>query len=580
MRYGWAALAAACLVTFSVQAQESPLQQQYSHVQDLNNKAWDLAHATPADPRKLEAAADLLRQSLAAEEAMEPALRDQSWLDSAAGSRHHDALRALAGVYALQGKSDLALDTLERLLRESYVGVSYVPLLDKDPALVSLRDTPRYKAVIATLGRLGDRWTAPAIAITSPELDEAHRIAGLSLLWSEARYNFVYFDHVPDLDWNQAYVDTLPKVIAARSLHAYYDALMRMAALLHDGHSNVVPPKSIQNEFYAAPAIRTGWIDGHVLVTRVESPALATQVHVGEEIISIDGQDVQRYAQEWVLPYVNSSTPQDTRVKTYDYMLLAGDHRRPVVLGLRDAAGRAHQETLSREPDASATSPPSFEWRMLPGGVAYLAVNEFADDAGLKAFEREWPTILKAKGVILDVRNNGGGYTQYGQAILGYLSDQPIASAQQSSPDYVPVFRAWNGPSTRWHSLPTDDFRGEHDQVYKGPVIVLAGARTFSAAEDFVMMFDAMKRGTLIGEATGGSTGQPLSFALPGGGSARVCAKRDTYPDGREFVGKGIEPQITVTPTVADIRAGRDPVLARALAVLAGRAGKAVTPAP
>ena len=94
------------------------------------------------------------------------------------------------------------------------------------------------------------------------------------------------------------------------------------------------------------------------------------------------------------------------------------------------------------------------------------------------------------------------------------------------------------------------------------------------------MMFDAMKRGTLIGEATGGSTGQPLSFDLPGGGSARVCAKRDTYPDGREFVGKGIEPQITVAPTIEDIRAGRDPVLQRALAMLAGKPATSATPAP
>jgi len=69
-------------------------------------------------------------------------------------------------------------------------------------------------------------------------------------------------------------------------------------------------------------------------------------------------------------------------------------------------------------------------------------------------------------------------------------------------------------------------------------------AHTFSAAEDFAVVFDAMKRGKIVGEPTGGSTGQPLSFSLPGGGSARVCTKHDRYPDRKEFVGVGIHPNV------------------------------------
>jgi C-terminal processing protease CtpA/Prc len=84
------------------------------------------------------------------------------------------------------------------------------------------------------------------------------------------------------------------------------------------------------------------------------------------------------------------------------------------------------------------------------------------------------------------------------------------------------------------------------------------------------MAFELMQRGPLIGEPSGGSTGNPLQFELPGGGKARICAKRDTYPDGRSFVGKGIAPDILVAPTVADVRSGRDPVLERALETLVG----------
>ena len=93
------------------------------------------------------------------------------------------------------------------------------------------------------------------------------------------------------------------------------------------------------------------------------------------------------------------------------------------------------------------------------------------------------------------------------------------------------------------------------------PVVVLTSPATFSAAEDFAVAFDVMDRGLFIGEPTGGSTGQPLFFRLPGGGSARVTSKRDSYPSGKEFVGVGIQPDKLVEPTIKDVRAGRDTVL-------------------
>ena len=60
-------------------------------------------------------------------------------------------------------------------------------------------------------------------------------------------------------------------------------------------------------------------------------------------------------------------------------------------------------------------------------------------------------------------------------------------------------------------------------RLYKNPVALLSSAATFSAAEDFLVAFRVMSRGIIVGERSGGSTGQPLFFALPGGGSARVC---------------------------------------------------------
>jgi C-terminal processing protease CtpA/Prc len=120
----------------------------------------------------------------------------------------------------------------------------------------------------------------------------------------------------------------------------------------------------------------------------------------------------------------------------------------------------------------------------------------------------------------------------------------------------------------RWHGDSGRPLPSRTADPYRKPVVVLTSPRTYSAAEDFAAVFDAMKRGAIVGEPTGGSTGQPLSVPLPGGGSVRICTKHDRYADGKEFVGVGIQPGVTAAPTVADFRAGRDTVLEAALSFL------------
>jgi carboxyl-terminal processing protease len=103
------------------------------------------------------------------------------------------------------------------------------------------------------------------------------------------------------------------------------------------------------------------------------------------------------------------------------------------------------------------------------------------------------------------------------------------------------------------------------NKLYTKPVAVLISGETFSAAEDFCSAYVGLQRGILVGEPTGGSTGQPLAFSLPGGIMARVCTKRDAYPDGTEWNAIGIQPTVPKRPTVAELQAGRDSVLEAAL---------------
>jgi C-terminal processing protease CtpA/Prc len=141
----------------------------------------------------------------------------------------------------------------------------------------------------------------------------------------------------------------------------------------------------------------------------------------------------------------------------YGYQLLDGNHAQPVTLGLENASHKTFTVTLSREPDPAAKPRPGFEFRALPGGIAYLFLGEFVDDRGAKMFEEHLPEILKAKGLILDVRSNGGGDTTNGLRILSWLTNRPISLPALQSLEYIPTYRAWSGPSNQWKSVDDPD---------------------------------------------------------------------------------------------------------------------------
>ena len=101
----------------------------------------------------------------------------------------------------------------------------------------------------------------------APNISEAEKVAGLSKLWSEARYNFVFFDQVPDLDWDQLYLEYLPKVTNTKSTLEYYKVLQAFYAQLQDGHTGVwAEADSLANLVYGRPALLTKRVEDKVLV--------------------------------------------------------------------------------------------------------------------------------------------------------------------------------------------------------------------------------------------------------------------------------------------------------------------------
>ena len=356
--------------------------------------------------------------------------------------------------------------------------------------------------------------------------------------------------------------------MAAQDTGAYYRELMQFIALLRDGHSNVYPPEEIAKRFNSWPGVRTAKVEGRVIVMEVTDSDLSRQgLRVGDEVVSIDGVGVERYAQERVVPYQSSSTDHDREVRVYSYALLAGSAEHPVQLEVRDPDGKQTTLTALRSGYSATGMHPRKAFAMREDGIAVIGAIQFENGAAAALLGEHIAEVVQAKGLILDLRGNGGGSSRFGFALLSWLSDAPLPSMASTYRDSNFLDRARVGTSVTvgWRNLASEPFRAPRDQVFRGPVALLIDARTFSAAEDTAAVFKLMHRGIVVGSASGGSTGQPWLFDLPGGGRARICVKRDSYPDGTTFVGAGVVPDIEVPLTIKDIREGRDAVLERAV---------------
>ncbi len=446
--------------------------------------------------------------------------------------------------------------------------------LATDAAFIALRDRPAFKTLQTKLERRERLWQdSPAIATAyKPVLSDEEKAAGVSKIWAEARFNFPFFDRLPDLDWDTAYVAALADARAAKTTEDYYRVLTNFMGQLKDGHSRVLPPAELQDRFNGITAVDTRLIEGKVIVTGVSDPALmAKGVRVGSEIVRIDGEPALDYAKTKVAPFVVGFTQQDRDVWQYGMQLLRGPVDQPTRLMLKDAQGETVTVDVPRKHNTGpfGFSPPierPASFKILPGDVAYLEVNWFMDDAGIKTLKENFAAASAAKGLIIDIRQNGGGNSDYADALVRALADKPYLSSRWRSVDYKAAFRSWNMP-IGWVRGTAATFKPDPAH-YTKPVVVLVSGRTYSAAEDFLVAYVSSGRGKLVGETSGGSTGNPYLFKLPGGGLALICAKDDSFGNGRIFEGVGIAPDITVKPTIADIRAGRDPVVEKAVAII------------
>jgi C-terminal processing protease CtpA/Prc len=408
---------------------------------------------------------------------------------------------------------------------------------------------------------------ASAQSTDRSSLTEAERLYGLSKVWSEAKYNFVFMDKVK-VNWDSLYQATIPAALQAQDVKSYYDVLRGFIAHLQDGHTSVWYPSSFyKTEFVYAP-LRTDIIQGKVFITGLLNDSLQQQgIQPGFEVLKINGVNVHDYARKNIQPYEGASTPQGSNFLMYNAYLLAGNANEPLQLTLRDKKGKIADYTISRR--LSVKDPEPVQFFVLPNNIGLLTINGFSAPDFNKKFDQLYPELLKTKALIIDLRANRGGNGAQGEYMMKHFVSAPFPDPVISSRQYNPLLKVWGMGDMSFFTMASGTNKPFTDRmIYDKPMAVLISKETGSAAEDFTMPFDYMKRGIIIGQPSAGSTGQPMISSLPGGGTLRICVRKDTYPNGKEFVGVGIQPDILIPENAEAYRNNEDVVLKKAQEIL------------
>lgn len=173
------------------------------------------------------------------------------------------------------------------------------------------------------------------------------------------------------------------------------------------------------------------------------------------------------------------------------------------------------------------------------GQVGYIYYSSFSNSISAGNLAWIFSAFKDCKGLIIDVRNNGGGdiTNAYRLAAPFFTDNQTIGYWQHKNGPGHNDFSALE-PMT----LDASIISGK----WQKPVIILCNRRSYSATNLFVSMMRYADRSTIIGGISGGGGGMPMSYEMPCGWMVRFSSVR-MYDRDKRDIEEGIEPDIIVT---------------------------------
>ena len=409
----------------------------------------------------------------------------------------------------------------------------------------------------------------PRLPLAAQQLTASERGVAVATVWAEARYNFAYWDRVR-ADWDSALATNLRLAAEPQTDLRFYHRLRRLVALLADGQTSVTAPPLLRSRIARPPLLVKSAERRPFILDYAENDEMRiARPERLAEILAVQGVPAEAWIRDSVLPEIPGATAADRWQRAVAWML-EGEKGTTLHLLVRVPGAEPRGLSVTRSislNDRWPLDPPLFAAESLPGGVALVRIGSLADADVVRQFDRAFPDFARVQGLVLDLREATTGKTEYAYQILARLTDRPFAAVRWTTPEYRAVFRAWNlaDSALTWYGPEPGSVapRADHPS-YGGPIAVLASSGTSAGAEDLLAAFRAAGRGVIVGEPSAGSPGDVATFALPKSWGVQFCVTRHRAPDGSEFAGVGVKPDVPVNPTVNDVLAGNDPALDKA----------------
>jgi carboxyl-terminal processing protease len=197
---------------------------------------------------------------------------------------------------------------------------------------------------------------------------------------------------------------------------------------------------------------------------------------------------------------------------------------------------------------------PSLKWEIIDENIAYLKLYHFSEKASFDFREAAIEILTSPfKKIILDLRNNPGGYLEVAQDISGWFLE-------------------------RGQTVVIEDFgAGEEQKVYKAqgnaslaeyPIVILINQGSASGSEILAGALRDNRGIKLIGEKSFGKGSVQELERLKGGSSLKITVAKWLTPKGELITDVGLEPDIKIEMTDEDYEEGRDPQLDKAIEII------------
>jgi hypothetical protein len=197
------------------------------------------------------------------------------------------------------------------------------------------------------------------------------------------------------------------------------------------------------------------------------------------------------------------------------------------------------------------------QWAVTPDKIGFAAIYGWDDGSVPEQFDKALEQMRDTKGLIVDVRWNGGGNERLAQQVAGrFLQKETVYAYDQFRDGLERTNLTKRFPRK---AAPLGPWR------YEKPVILLIGQKCMSSGESFVGMMMGASNVTTMGDHTCGSSGNPQVLELPLEMTVGVPRWIDYLPDGTPLDERGFTPQIPFTPPPDGLAGNRDDLLSAAL---------------